>query len=76
MYLILRYQIVSSRTLCILTVHFNPTDCGTYKVTKCTYSFILSACVLRPLHRCYVLYIGAFLTVKEKCKRKCGSSNT
>ena len=49
MYLILRYQIVSSRTLCISSVHFNPTDFGTYKVAKCTDNFILLARVQRPV---------------------------
>ena len=49
MYLILRYQIVGTSTLCNLSVHFNPIDFGTSKVAKCTDNFILSACVQRPL---------------------------
>ena len=43
LYLILRYQIVSSRTLCNVSVHFNPTDIFTEKVAKCTDKFQLSA---------------------------------
>ena len=49
LYLILRYQIVSSQTLCNLSVHFNPTDIFTEKVAKCTDRFKLSARVRRPL---------------------------
>ena len=49
LYLILRYNIVSSRTLCNLSVKFNSTVFGTDNVPKCTNNFILSACVRRPL---------------------------
>ena len=52
-YLILRYNIVSTRTLCILSVQFSPTVVFTYILPKCTNNFILSARVrgpLRPVH--------------------------
>ena len=60
MYLILRYIIVSSRTLCTLSVALNLTDFINDNVPKCTDNFIVSARVRRPLIpifvQCYVLY--------------------